>query len=75
VQQLTTHYDAIAVKITFTDVEDIIIWAYHHGLLEAGDIKAKGQWCIVRRKRKTGRLVDYTLGNGTSLSVKGKRLV
>ena len=75
VQQLKTHYDAFAVKITFADVEDIIIWAYHHGLLEAADIKARGQWCIVRRKRKSRRLVDYALGHGTSLALDGKQLI
>lgn len=75
VEQLKSNYDALAVKITFGDVEDIIIWAYHHGLLEAADIKARGQWCVVRRKRKTGRLVDYTMGEGTGLNVDGKKLI
>ena len=74
VKQLKTHYDGFAVKIRFPDVEDTIIWAYHHGLLEAEDIQGLGQWCVVRRSRKTRRVLKYTLGNGTSLRVGGRAL-
>ena len=74
VKQLETHYDGFAVKIRFPDVEDTIIWAYHHGLLEAEDIQGLGRWCVVRRSRKTRRVLKYALGNGTSLRVGGKEL-
>ena len=75
VKQLKTHYDAFAVRVTFRDVEDTIIWAYHHGLLEAADIEAKGQWCVVRRSRKTRKVLRYALGEGTSLRVGGREMV
>jgi hypothetical protein len=57
VEALPTLPNALAVKITFPTVEDIVIWSYEHHLLEAADIKERGQWCVVRRSRKTGKVV------------------
>jgi len=74
VKRLKTHYNALAVKARFQDVEDTIIWAYEHGLLEADDIQGLGQWCVVRRSRRTGRVLRHALGNGTSLRIGGREL-
>lgn len=74
VKPLDTLHNSFAVRVTFLKVEDTIIWAYEHNLLEAGDVKGRGQWCVVRRSRKTGRVLVHTLGHGTSLQVSGKDL-
>lgn len=69
VERLPSIDNSLAVKITFDKVEDTLIWAYEHNLLEAGGIKGRGQWCVVRRSRKTGKVLAQALGSGTSLSV------
>lgn len=67
--------NSLAAKITFPTVEDTIIFAYEHNMLEAGDIKGRGQWCVVRQSRKTGRVLAHALGHGTDLHVAGKNLM
>ena len=62
VEQLPTFDNALAVRITFNDVQDTLIWAYEHGLLEAGDVKARGQWVLVRKSRRGGRLMEFAVG-------------
>jgi hypothetical protein len=74
VERLPSIDNSLAVKITFPKVEDIFIWAYEHNLLEADDVKARGQWCVVRRSRKTGKVLTHALGEGTSLAVAGRAL-
>ena len=72
VRRIHSLDNSLAVRITNERVEDTLIFAYEHNLLEAGDIVARGQWVVVRRSRKTDRVLDYALHNGTSLSVAGK---
>jgi hypothetical protein len=67
--------NSLAAKIQFKDVEDTIIFAYEHNLLEADGIIARGQFCVVRRSRKSGRVIAHTLGHGTQLTVDGKTIV
>ena len=69
VETLPTLPGALAVRVTFAEVEDIMIFAFDHGLLEAADIKARGHWCVVRRNRSTGAVQDYAVGEGVSLVV------
>ena len=59
--------NSLAVKITFPAVEDTLIFAYEHDLLEADGIVGRGQWCVVRRSRATGEVLAYELGHGTKL--------
>jgi len=71
---LKTLPNSMAVEIQFPDgVTDTFIWAYEHGLLEAGDILARGSWCVVRRDSR-GRVLNHCLHEGTSLQVAGKYL-
>ncbi|MCX5661601.1 MAG: hypothetical protein NTW19_18140 [Planctomycetota bacterium] len=74
VERLESVDCSLALRVTFEKVEDTIIWAYEHHLLEAGDVVARGRWCVVRRSRKTGRVLDHALGEGTRLNVAGKEL-
>jgi len=65
VERLPSVPVSLAVRITFDDVYDTIIWAYEHNLLEAGGISARGQWCVVRQSRKTGRVLhQHVHGDG-----------
>lgn len=73
-KRIPSQDNSIAARITFGDIEDTLIWAYEHPILEAGDIKARGRWCLVRRSLKTGRVLDYTIKDGTRLEVSGKIL-
>jgi hypothetical protein len=75
VERLSSVPNSLAVKITFPDVEDILIFAYDHNLLEAGDVRGRGQWCVVRRSRQTGEVLAHALGHGVSLEIGGKVLV
>ena len=75
VKRIASLDSSIAVRITFPAVEDTLIFAYEHCMLEAGDVNGRGQWCVVRRARESGRLVGYELGNGWRLSAGRRRLV
>ena len=74
VRRLPAVSASLAVRITFADVEDTLIFAHEHHLLEAGDIKARGSWCVVRRARSSGRVTQYAVGEGTRLEIDGKQL-
>lgn len=74
VEALPTVWNALAMRVTFARVEDTVIWAYEHGILEAGDVRGRGRWCVVRRSRKTGEVLRYEIGGGDSLRVDGKNL-
>ena len=74
VQRLPSMDNVLAVRITCGDVEDVLIWAYEHNLLEAADIRGRGQWCLVRRSRRSRRILGHALAKGTCLSVGGRRL-
>jgi hypothetical protein len=69
VERLASLPASLALRITWEKYEDTLVWAYEHNLLEAGDVRGVGQWCAVRRARKTGKVLAHALGNGTSLSV------
>ncbi|MBI2440257.1 MAG: hypothetical protein HYV35_02685 [Lentisphaerae bacterium] len=74
VERLASLDNSLAVRITFRDVEDTLIFAYEHNLLEAGDVKGRGQWCVVRRARRSRRVLARTLGQGTALRAGGRHL-
>jgi hypothetical protein len=67
--------NSLAVRITFSKVEDTLIFAYEHQLLEADGIKARGNWCVVRRSRSNGRVLSAELSQGTSLVVDGRAIL
>ena len=75
VETLPTLPGALAVRVTFAEVEDTIIFAFDHGLLEATDIKARGRWCVVRRSRSTGAVLEHAVGEGVSLVVGSTTIV
>lgn len=62
VTQLSGLPGSLAVRIVFGDVEDTVIFAHEHRLLEAGGVSARGQWCVVRRSRKTGKIIEQATG-------------
>ncbi len=72
VRRLKSLPASLAVRVTFPDVEDTIIFAHEHNMLEAADVSARGQWCVVRRARRTGRILAWEMGDGTRLTVAGK---
>lgn len=72
VERIPSLDNSLAVRVVFDDAEDILIYAYEHNLLEAAGIRARGQWCVVRRARADGNVIASALGNGTSLQVEGK---
>jgi len=74
VRQLKSLPASYAVRVTFADVEDIVIFAHEHEILRAADVEARGHWCVVRRNRATGRVVDYAIREGYRLQVAGRAL-
>ncbi len=72
VERLPSLDGSLAARVTFPKVEDTVIWSYEHLLLEAGDIVARGKWCVVRRDRKTGNVLRHALHNGHRIAVGGK---
>jgi hypothetical protein len=77
VERLPSLVNSLAVRITFPNlgVQDTLIWAYEHHLLEAGDVRARGNWCVVRQATANGKVLSHAIGEGTSLIVAGKRLL
>ncbi|MBI2441925.1 MAG: heparinase II/III family protein [Lentisphaerae bacterium] len=75
VESMPTLDNGLALRLTFDKVVDTVLWAYDHHLLEADGIKARAQWCVVRRQRKTGRVLYFALGDGYTLAINGKRYV
>ncbi|MCX5658609.1 MAG: heparinase II/III family protein [Planctomycetota bacterium] len=74
VERLPSLDGSLAVRITFAKVEDTLVWAYEHRLLEAGDVVARGNWCVVRRDRASGKVIRHAMHDGTRLVV-GKQTV
>jgi len=66
--------NSLAMSIVFAETADTLIWSYEHHLLEAAGVRGRGQWVVVRRSRKTGRVLRYAMGQGESLVVDGKRM-
>lgn len=75
VERLRSLPGSLAVRIEFGKIEDTFIFAHEHGLLEAGDISARGRWCLVRRSRRNGQVLNYAVEEGTRLTVAGKDLI
>lgn len=74
VEQLPTPDNTLALRIVFPKVEDVLVWSFEHHLLDAADIQARGQWCLVRRSRATGKVLRHTISRGVSFKVGGKTL-
>ena len=74
VKRLKSLTGSLAVRITFENVEDTVIFAHEHRVLEAGDVSARGNWCVVRRSRKTGKVLASAVGEGVRLEVAGNHL-
>jgi hypothetical protein len=64
ITRLKTIPNSFGVKIDFGDVEDIIIFAYEHNILEAEDIVARGNWCVIRRDKKHKKIKKQIFYNG-----------
>lgn len=64
VKRLKSLPGSLAMSITFDRVEDVLIFAHEHNLLEAGTIRARGHWCVVRRNLKSGKIVEHAVGDG-----------
>lgn len=62
VERLPSLQNSIAARITQGGIEDTIIWAYEHHLLEANGIRARGKWIVRRRSLKTGRVIAEAVG-------------
>lgn len=62
VSRLPSLDNTLAVKITFADVEDVLVWSFEHLLLEASTISARGNWCVERRSRATGKTLARIVG-------------
>ena len=75
VEQLEAVDGVLALRIDFGAVTDTLIWAYDCHMLEADDISGRGKWCVVRRAKKTGRVLAAQIGGGTRLRVAGKSVV
>lgn len=73
VERLAGIANTLAVTITWPTVQDTVIWAYEHQMLEAGDVVGRGDWCVIRRTRG-GKVIAYEVGDGRSLTVAGKKL-
>ena len=75
VEQITTHDNSFAMRISNSKIEDTLIWAYEHQILEANGVIARGDWCVVRRARGSRKILDYAVGGtDASLRVDGRVL-
>ncbi|MBM3740260.1 MAG: hypothetical protein FJW39_31285 [Acidobacteria bacterium] len=72
VETLSTPHGSLAMRLTFPGVQDTLIWAFAHQLLEAGGVRGRGQWVAVRRLSGSGRVLAYALGKGDWLEVDGR---
>jgi hypothetical protein len=64
----------VAVSLRVGDIQDTIICAYGHRLLTAGDIDARGDWVVVRRRVSTGQVLRHKVSGGDWVKVGGRRL-
>lgn len=64
VTPLPTLDNALAARIAWPGVTDTLVWAYEHRLLEADGVSARGQWCLTRRARRTGRVLAHAVDTG-----------
>jgi hypothetical protein len=75
ITSLPTVPGALAVRIRTATVEDTLVFAFDHSLLEAGPVHGRGHWCVVRRSRRSGRVLAWELADGTALSVESRPLL
>ncbi len=64
----------LAARLTFPRFTDTFVFAYEHNLLEADGIVGRGLWCVVRRDRRSRRVIAHELARGLRLSVDGRAL-
>lgn len=69
VKALESLPGSLAVQVTFDKVIDTVIFAHEHCLLEAGNVSARGHWCVIRRNRKTGEVIESTVSEKLPLRV------
>jgi hypothetical protein len=74
VEQLAAPTGTLAVRLRIGDVEDTLVWAFDHSLLEAGEVSGRGRWALVRTSAKTGRVLRHATGRGERLSFRGRDL-
>jgi hypothetical protein len=67
VTRLDSLPSSFAVRIAWPEVEDVLIYAHEHHVLEADGIRARGRWCVVRRDRASGRVIESAVGDGKML--------
>lgn len=76
IEALPTLDGALAIRVGFAEIEDTIIFAFAHSLLEANGVRARGHWAVVRRAHRrpegVGRVLGYTVADGDRLEVDGK---
>jgi hypothetical protein len=64
IKTLKTLTNSLAAEVAYKNVTDTIIFAYEHQLLEANGIKAVGDFAVVRRSKKSGKVIDSYIRNG-----------
>jgi len=74
VRRLDAPPGALAARVRTAEVEDVLIFAFDHRMLEADGVRGRGQWCVVRRSRKTGRVLASAMGGGAWLEADGRPL-
>ena len=57
VTALPTLPGAVAARIRHPLWDDFLVFAFEHGLLEAGPVKTRGRWALERRCRRSGALL------------------
>jgi len=72
VEAIPTLMGALAMRLTFAGIQDTIIWASGHGLLEADGVKGRGRWVVVRRGGRGGRVLAHAIDQGDRLEVDGR---
>ncbi|MCX5660613.1 MAG: hypothetical protein NTW19_12960 [Planctomycetota bacterium] len=77
VEQVDAVDNSLAMRIEFpkAGVFDTVIWAFEHHILRAQGIEARGDWCVVRRATRGGKVIDFAMGDGTSLKVAGQSIL
>ncbi|MCX5658305.1 MAG: heparinase II/III family protein [Planctomycetota bacterium] len=72
VEPLPTLMGALAMRIVRGHIEDTLIFAYGHSLLEANGVRGRGRWLVVRRDQRDRRLVSHAIHRGDWLEVDGQ---
>lgn len=75
VRTLPTLQGAVALSVQAQDIEDVMIWSFGHGVLHADNIRANGQWALVRRHISTGEIIAWRVDENEPLFVGDRRIV